>query len=122
MTNFKTKVIKSDQELSEAIKVIDNLLNKNKLSPEEKEHLDLMVVLVADYEENQEEQIPDICGVELLVQLAIDSGATFSQILEVFPDLQDFEDVISRNRNMNWSEMKAAGDLFKINTQCFLPQ
>lgn len=98
------------------------MLDKNHLSIAEHQYLDLLITLILDYEKKKDEGlIPDIFGIDLVLELALDTNKSFFEIVKIFENLNDFKEVISGERNLNWYEMVQAGKLFIISPKCFLP-
>ncbi len=69
----KTMSITSKEELLAMQKVIDSLIDKGELTPDEQDYLNVLGTLVYEYEEKHK-SIPDIYGVELLKALIAEFG------------------------------------------------
>jgi HTH-type transcriptional regulator / antitoxin HigA len=50
---FPLRPIRSEEQLDEATKVIDSLIDRGDLEPEEKDYLDVLSDLVEDYEQHE---------------------------------------------------------------------
>jgi len=65
LQQFPPRPISNDEELEATQAVIDKLLDRPQLSQDESDYLNVLGMLVFDYEQKGE-PIPDIYGVELL--------------------------------------------------------
>src|SRR5437660_1538878 len=72
---FRLRPLQSDEELDEAIEVIDQLLSRKKLLPEEEEYLDILSDIVERYED-EHVLIPDVSATDMLRHLIEAKGVT----------------------------------------------
>lgn len=65
ITAFPPRKITSEEELATTQNIIDSLLDQEKLTPDERDYLHLLGLVVSEYEEKNY-HVPNIYGVELL--------------------------------------------------------
>ncbi|WP_253188492.1 hypothetical protein [Leptolyngbya sp. 'hensonii'] len=73
MLAFPPRPITSEAELAATQVVIDQLIDKGALTPDEQDYLNVLGTLVYEYEA-QHVSVPDISGVELLKVLLVERG------------------------------------------------
>ena len=71
LKQYPPRLIRNKKELEDTEKVVNSLLDKLELDKlqltiEEREYLSVLAVLIYEYEEKNQELIPDIYGIELL--------------------------------------------------------
>src|SRR5438105_1417748 len=76
---FPLRPIRSDEELGEAIKVIDSLLDRESLSPAEQDYLDVLSDLIEKYE-GEEHPMTPVSDAALLRHLIEARGVTQTQL------------------------------------------
>lgn len=81
---FPPRPITSDISLKETQSVINQLLDKPDLIAEEEDYLDVLGTLVYEYEQQQEEIIPDIYGIELLKALIGEYDLKQKDLISIF--------------------------------------
>ncbi|WP_242045346.1 helix-turn-helix domain-containing protein [Anabaena catenula] len=65
ITSFSPRTIKSEEDLEKTQAVVDKLLDKGELTEAEEDYLDLLGILIHEYEQ-QQDLVSDIYGVDLL--------------------------------------------------------
>ena len=78
---FPLRPLRSDGDLDEAIRVIDGLLDKNDLAPEEKDYLQVLSELVERYEK-EEHPVAPVSDREMLLHLIEAKGVTQTEVAE----------------------------------------
>src|SRR5919199_3535584 len=73
LKSFPPRPIASEEELLATQQVIDSLIDRRELTPDEQDYLNVLGTLVYEYEQLHYEPIPDIHGVELLKALLKDN-------------------------------------------------
>ena len=83
ITKFPPRKISSEEELEATQKVIDSLLDQEKLTIDERDYLYLLGLLVTEYED-ENYPIADIYGVELLKVLMKERNLTVKDLSFIF--------------------------------------
>lgn len=117
---FPPRPITSEDELRETQKVIDSLLDKEKLSKEERDYLHVLAALVYDYEQKQE-PIPDIYGVELLKVLLEEFDLRQKDLVPIFKTESIVSDVISGKRQLTTRHIEELAKFFHVSPAVFFP-
>src|SRR5437870_6402521 len=76
---FPLRPIRSDKELDQATRVLDSLLDRASLEPEEKDYLDVLSDQIDRYEDTHVE-IPRASDAEVLQHLLEASGVTQAEV------------------------------------------
>ena len=71
LLSFPPRPIKSEEDLEKIQNIVDSLLDKGKLTEDEKDYLYLLAILIEEYEEKQD-LVPDIYGIELIKALMVE--------------------------------------------------
>jgi HTH-type transcriptional regulator/antitoxin HigA len=101
-------------------KVIDSLLDRDKLSADERDYLNLLGTLVYEYEEKQE-PIPDIYGVELLKALLDEFGMRQKDLVPVFRTESIISDILKGKRQLSARHIQELAQFFHISPAAFFP-
>ena len=117
---FPPRPITSEDELRETQKVIDSLLDKGKLSKEERDYLHVLAALVYDYEQKQE-PIPDIYGVELLKVLLEEFDLRQKDLVPIFKTESIVSDVLSGKRQLTTRHIEELAKFFHVSPAVFFP-
>jgi HTH-type transcriptional regulator / antitoxin HigA len=120
LKSFPPRPITSEDELRETQKVIDSLLDKGKLSKEERDYLHVLAALVYDYEQKQE-PIPDIYGVELLKVLIEEFDLRQKDLVPIFKTESIVSDVLSGKRQLTTRHIEELAKFFHVSPAVFFP-
>lgn len=121
LTSFPPRPITSEEELELTQTVIDKLLDKGKLSQDEKDYLNVLGALVYEYEQ-QQEPIPDIYGVELLKSLIGDNGLRQKDLVPIFKTESIVSDVLNGKRELTKRHIEELAEFFHISPAVFFPR
>lgn len=121
LTSFPPRPIKSEADFEKTQAVIDSLLDKGALTEAEEDYLNLLGMLVHEYEE-QQELIPDIYGVELLKVLITESNLKQKDLIPIFKTESIVSDVINGKRKLTVEHIQKLADFFKISPAVFFPE
>jgi HTH-type transcriptional regulator / antitoxin HigA len=78
---FPLRPIRSDRELDAAVKMVDSLLDRKDLAPEEKDYLEVLGDLVEQYESEAHPMAP-VSDVEMLRHLIEAKGVSQTEVSE----------------------------------------
>jgi HTH-type transcriptional regulator/antitoxin HigA len=76
---FPLRPLRSEADLDDAIAVIDGLVDRGALAPEQRDYLDVLSGLVESYEDRHD-PLPDLPGVDALRYLIEENGLSQSQL------------------------------------------
>jgi HTH-type transcriptional regulator/antitoxin HigA len=120
LNNFPPRPIKSEEQLAKTQAVIDALLDRPELTPDEQDYLNLLGTLVYEYEEAHY-PIPDIHGVELLRVLIEERNLRQKDLLGVFKTESIVSAVLSGQRNLTVSHIQRLAKFFQVSPAAFFP-
>ncbi|CAD5980032.1 hypothetical protein PCC9214_04595 [Planktothrix tepida] len=121
LANFPPRPITSEEELELTQTVIDQLLDKGKLTQDEKDYLNVLGALVYEYEQ-QQEPIPDIYGVELLKSLIEDNGLRQKDLVSIFKTESIVSDVLNGKRELTRRHIEELAEFFHVSPAVFFPR
>lgn len=121
LTTFPPRPIKSEEELEATINIIDQLLDQEKLSQDEKDYLNVLGTLVYEYEQKQE-PIPDIYGVELLKVLMQDNNLRQKDLVPIFKTESIVSDVLKGKRELTKRHIEELSKFFHVSPSVFFPR
>jgi HTH-type transcriptional regulator / antitoxin HigA len=120
LTAFPPRPIKSTVELDAVQTVIDRLLDTSQRSLAQQDYLNVLGMLVHDYE-TQHVPIPDIYGVELLKVLIADRGLKQKDLVPIFKTESIVSAVLSGQRNLTVEHIEKLAKFFHISPTVFFP-
>jgi len=118
LTSFPPRPITSEEELIATQKVIDSLIDKGELTPDEQDYLNVLGTLVHEYEEKHK-LIPDISGVELLKTLIAELGLRQKDLVPIFKTESIVSEVMSGQRNLTVNHIRQLAEFFHISPAAF---
>lgn len=121
LNNFPPRPIKSEEQLARTQCVIDALLDRPELTPNEQDYLNLLGTLVYEYEEAHY-PIPDIHGVELLRVLIEERHLRQKDLIPVFKTESIVSAVLSGQRNLTVSHIQKLAEFFHLSPAAFFPK
>lgn len=116
---FPPRPITSEEESLAAQKVIDSLIDRGELIPEESDYLNVLGTLVHEYE--HQEAIPDIYGVELLKALIEDLGLRQRDLVPIFRTESIVSDVLKGRRQLTARHIQGLAEFFHVSPAAFFP-
>jgi HTH-type transcriptional regulator / antitoxin HigA len=118
LKTFPPRPIRSEVELLETQKVIDSLLDRPQLTPDERDYLDVLGTLVYEYEEKHY-PIPDISGVELLKVLMSELNLRQKDLVPVFKTESIVSEVLNGQRKLTANHIQKLAEFFHISPAVF---
>jgi len=118
LTNFPPRPITAESELLATQKVIDSLIDKGELTPDEQDYLNVLGTLVYEYEERHK-LIPDIHGVELLKVLIHEFGLRQKDLISIFKTEFLVSEVLSGQQNLTVNQIQQLAKFFHISPAAF---
>lgn len=117
---FPPRTIKTEEDLEATQNVVDCLIDKGKLTQDEKDYLNLLGTLIYEYEETQD-IIPDIFGVDLLKALITELNLRQKDLVPIFKTESIVSDVLNGKRNLTVEHIQKLADFFHISPAVFFP-
>jgi HTH-type transcriptional regulator / antitoxin HigA len=121
LQKFPPRTITNDQQLEATQEVIDSLLDRAELTPEESDYLNVLGTLVFDYEQKNE-TITDIYGVELLKVLIAERNLRQKDLIPVFKTESIISDILNGKRQLTVRHIQELAQFFNLSPAVFLPE
>jgi len=118
LPEFPPRPIKSEEDLLAVQQVIDTLLDSGELTPDKRDYLNLLGLLVYEYEEKYV-LIPDLNGVELLKALIDELGLKQKDLVPVFKTESIVSDVLKGKRKLTVEHIEKLADFFEVSPSVF---
>jgi HTH-type transcriptional regulator / antitoxin HigA len=123
LVNVLPSVITNDEELERLTKQIDRLITKDikqgSLSPEEDRLLDLLTLLVENYED-EHFPIEDAPPHEMLKFIMEQRDLKQSDLLDVFGSSGIASEVVNGKRSISKTQAKKLAEKFKVSVELFI--
>jgi HTH-type transcriptional regulator / antitoxin HigA len=103
ITEFAPRPITNDLELSITQQRINTILDQKNLSQDDRDYINVLGMLVYDYEEKNE-QFPKLTDGELLHTLMEDYNLEIRDFLGIFEQEQTILDILDGKRQLNSQE------------------
>ncbi len=120
LLQFPPHTITNDEELEATQTQIDRLLDRNELSPEESDYLNVLGALVFEYEQAQE-PIADIYGVELLKVLIQERQLRQKDLVPIFKTESIVSDILNGKRQLTVRHIQELARFFHLSPAVFFP-
>lgn len=118
---FSPRPIKSEEEMLVTQKVIDSLIDcAPSLSPDEEDYLNVLGMLVYEYELSTE-PVPDIYGVELLKVLIEDNELRQKDLVPIFKTESIVSDILKNRRQLTTRHIQELAEFFHTSPAAFFP-
>lgn len=121
LNSFPPRPIKSKKELEEVQAVVDSLIDKGKLTGDERDYLCLLGILIHEYEEEQNMLVPDIFGVELLKVFIEELDLKQKDLVPIFKTESIVSDVLKGKRKLTVEHIQKLADFFHVSPAVFFP-
>ncbi|MFB2976910.1 type II toxin-antitoxin system HigA family antitoxin [Microseira sp. BLCC-F43] len=118
LKTFPPRPINSEEELLATQKVIDALIDREELTPDEQDYLNVLGTLVYEYEQKHE-TIPDIFGVELLKALIDEFDLRQKDLVPIFKTESIVSAVLNGQRQLTVEHIRNLADFFHISPAAF---
>ncbi|WP_299491618.1 transcriptional regulator [Acaryochloris sp. IP29b_bin.137] len=118
LSQFPPQPITTSEDLDATQAVIDSLLDRAALTPEEQAYLNVLGTLVWEYEE-QNVFIPSLCGVELLKALIAEFQLKQKDLVPIFKTESIVSDVLHSKRKLTVEHIQKLGEFFNISPAVF---
>jgi HTH-type transcriptional regulator/antitoxin HigA len=122
LSKYQPKVIETEEEYQQALKVVEYFLFKKERSPEELALYDLAIMLVKDYEskicpmDDWKTQSPT----EMLQYLLQTSGKKQTDLVGVIGSSGVVSEVVNGKRSISKLQAKKLGEMFRVSPSLFI--
>ena len=121
ISEFPPRSISSQAGLNAVQEVIDALLDQDELSEDEQDYLDVLGLLVVDYEKQLQLNIPDIHGVELLDALIKEHDLRQKDLVPIFKTESIISAILNGRRQLTVEHIQKLADYFNTSPSAFFP-
>lgn len=121
LTHFPPRPIKHEEDLEKTQAVVDSLLDKGELTESEEDYLNLLGILIYDYESKQD-LVPDIYGVELLKVLIAELNLKQKDLVPIFKTESIDSDVLKGKRKLTVEHIQKLAEFFNLSPAVFFPE
>ena len=121
LQKFPPRPVVNETDFEATQSVINQLLDKPELSPEEEDYLDVLGTLISNYEQQQEDLIPDIYGVELLKVLIKEHNLKQKDLVGIFKTESIVSDILNGKRQLNNRHIQELAEFFHVSPAVFFP-
>lgn len=120
LNEFPPRPIKSNNDFIAVQKVIDALLDAEQLSPDQQEYLNLLGIIISEYEDKTVE-IPDIYGIELLNVLVEEWELKQKELVPIFKTESIVSAVLNGHRSLTVEHIQKLAEFFHVSPAVFFP-
>ena len=120
LKTFPPRPITGEEELMATQEAIDSLLDKGELTPDERDYLHVLGMLVYEYEQTLE-PIPDIYGVELLKALIEEFELRQKDLVPIFKTESIVSDILHEKRQLTTEHIQKLAEFFSVSPAVFFP-
>ncbi|MEH2406877.1 helix-turn-helix domain-containing protein [Nostoc sp.] len=121
LTYFPPRPIKHEEDLEKTQVVVDSLLDKGELTESEEDYLNLLGILIYEYESKQD-LVPDIYGVELLKVLITELNLKQKDLVPIFKTESIVSDVLKGKRKLTVEHIQKLAEFFNLSPAVFFPE
>lgn len=121
LTYFPPRPIKHQEDLEKTQAVVDSLLDKGELTESEEDYLNLLGILIYEYESKQN-LVPDIYGVELLKVLITELNFKQKDLVPIFKTESIVSDVLKGKRKLTVEHIQKLAEFFNLSPAVFFPE
>lgn len=121
LKQFPPRPIKSEEELLATQEIIDALMDSGQLTPDKQDYLNLLGMLVYEYEEKYV-FIPDLFGVELLRALIDEFDLKQKDLVPIFKTESIVSEVLKGRRKFTVEHIDKLSRFFHVSPSVFFGQ
>ena len=121
VNEFPPRLIESEADFIAIQQIVDTLLDASQLSVEQRKYLNLLGIIIHEYEERTVE-IPDIYGIALLNVLIEEWGLKQKELVPIFKTESIASAVINGHRQLTVEHIKKLSKFFHLSPAVFFPK
>ncbi|MBE9213996.1 transcriptional regulator [Plectonema cf. radiosum LEGE 06105] len=119
LAKYQPKIITTEEENEQALKLAQNLEHRPHRTPEEDVLLELLVTLIEKFEETHY-PIPQGTPHSMLIYLMDARDITAEALIDVIGSLEIVQEIIDGIRTMNKTEAEALANYFHVDVSLFI--
>jgi HTH-type transcriptional regulator / antitoxin HigA len=119
INTFPPRPITNEAQLLATQDQIDAIIDRQKITQDDKDYLEVLGTLVYDYEQKHE-PIPVLEGIELLKALMSEENLRPCDLLAIFEDESSIMKILEKKQEMTAKQVQKLGDFFQISPIRFL--
>jgi HTH-type transcriptional regulator / antitoxin HigA len=121
VNEFPPRPIRSEEDFIAVQKVVDALLDADRISSDRREYLNLLGMIIHEYEEKTVD-ISDIYGVELLHVLIEEWGLKQKELIPIFKTESIVSAVLNGHRQLTVEHIEKLSEFFHVSPAAFFPR
>lgn len=118
LQKFPPRPIKSEADLLLVQEVVDALLDSGEMTPEKQDYINVLGILIHEYEEKHI-PIPDLSGVELLKVLINEFGLRQKDLIPVFKTESIVSAILNGQRKFTVEHIEKLSEFFNVSPSVF---
>ncbi len=119
ITTFPPRPITNDAELRATQNRINSILERKKITQDDRDYLNVLGILVYDYEEKHE-PIPELKGIKLLKALMVEDNIQQQNLVDLFKNESLVSDILNGNKELTASQIQKLAEFFSISSAAFI--
>lgn len=119
INTFPPRPINNEAQLLATQDQIDAIIDRQNITQDDKDYLEVLGTLVYDYEQKHE-PMPVVEGIELLKALMSEENLQPCDLLSIFEDESSFMEILEKRQEMTAKQVQKLGDFFQISPIRFL--
>lgn len=121
LSQYQPRIIKTEQENEEFLGIVEELLSRKHLNPEEKTLLELLVKLIEDFEDKNY-QLNCSTPRSRLIHLMEAQNLTEVALVDIFGSSENANKVLSGDLQINLQQALALGKMLHVDYSLFLDE
>ncbi len=119
LSQYQPRIIKNEDENEIFLEIVESLLSRNNLTPEEDTLLELLVKLIEDFEENHY-QLNASTPHSRLVHLMDARSLELADLVEIIGTIEMVTEIVNGQLEIAKKQAEALGNFFHVNPSLFL--
>lgn len=119
LQTFPPRPIANEDDFNKTQTIIDTLIDKDELTPDEQDYLSVLGSLIRDYEDINL-TLPKLNPVELIQALLDDAGLQIQDLIFIFDNEITLSKILTNQQELTLSQIKKLAQFFKISPAAFL--
>jgi HTH-type transcriptional regulator / antitoxin HigA len=119
INTFPPRPINNEAQLLATQDQIDAIIDRQNITQDDKDYLEVLGTLVYDYEQKHE-PMPVLEGIELLKALMSEENLQPCDFLSIFEDESSIMEILEKKQEMTAKQVQKLGDFFQISPIRFL--
>ena len=116
---FPLRPIRSDEELDEAVQMVDSLLDRRNLAPEEEDYLEVLGDLIKQYE-SESHPMPPVADAEMLRHLIEAKGVSQTELSQATGMADStISEILKGKRSLNRNHIGKLARYFNVSPNVF---